>query len=357
MKKLALFVSALSLAASPIWAVTAYVVPDVPTDLGGTTFLPSQIIRYQTPAYALAQSLPQGVTIDGLDRLITGDWLVSFETPVDLGGTTYQPNDVVRTNGIVFSATLCGSLVGIPTASNVDAIILDTAGNLVLSFDIPTSIGASTFDPSDLVRFNRIGPNCGDWLLAGVVFDASATAPPIRPPDNVTAADFWPTGTIISLDVPTNLSPLDAVPGHLARWDGVGFSLFEPLAGWPVSSYVDALTFPPDSGTVPVNIMLTRLLLNGSQIRIAWNASCSAGDTDYEIYEGAIGSWYSHNSIDCSDDFHDLTEDVGTTGGDRYYLVVPNNGNAEGSYGTDSSNVQRPQGGLTCIVPQVVGCP
>ena len=173
----------------------------------------------------------------------------------------------------------------------------------------------------------------------------------------MTAADFWPTGTVVSFDVPTSLLPFDGVPGDLARWDGVSFSLFESLAGWPPGSYVDALSFPADPGTVPVTMMAYRLLPDGSQIRITWSPGCSSGDEDYEIYEGKIGSWYSHNRVDCSDDLHDLTEDVGTTSGNRYYLVVPTNGNTEGSYGTDSGGTQRPQGAITCIAPQAIACP
>ena len=44
--------------------------------------------------------------------------------------------------------------------------------------------------------------------------------------------------------------------------------------------------------------------------------------------------------------------------GDRYYLVVPRNPNDEGSYGTNSSAVERPQGSAVCIPTQVLGtCP
>lgn len=354
---LALAVS-LALGFTPALAVSMYVVPDAPTDLGGTTYLSNDIVRYNTPAYSLQVSLPPGTTIDGLHRMASGDYLFSVEAPVDLGGTTYLPQDIIQTNGAgVYSSFFCGKLVGIPAEVNVDAVILDSAGNLLLSFDIPTTAGLVTIDPSDLVRFMHTGVACNSWSFAGVVFDASATAPPVRAESNVTAADLRPGLTVISFDVPTTLGAATFLPGHVDSWNGAAYALFEPLAGWPASSYVNAISFSPAPGTVPVTITATRLLLNGSQIRLSWAPSCSAGGENYGIYEGAIGSWYSHSLIDCSDDFSDLTEDIGTTSGNRYYLVVPRNGNEEGSYGRDSSGTERPAGAPACLPSQVLSCP
>ena len=49
---------------------------------------------------------------------------------------------------------------------------------------------------------------------------------------------------------------------------------------------------------------------------------CGAAQ-DYAIYEGIIGSWYSHDVLACTDADPLLEEDVDTSAGDRYYLVVP----------------------------------
>ena len=118
------------------------------------------------------------------------------------------------------------------------------------------------------------------------------------------------------------------------------------------------MSFLADPGRVPTNMLVTRVAIDGSVINLAWSASCSTGAEDYGIYEGALGSWYSHTQIDCADSLHDLTEDVGTTSGNRYYLVVGKNSNDEGSYGLDSSSVERPIGTAVCVATQVISpCP
>lgn len=85
-----------------------------------------------------------------------------------------------------------------------------------------------------------------------------------------------------------------------------------------------------------------RLAKNGNQLVLSWGASCSDDVTDYTVHEGTLGSWYSHQAIDCS------TGDVpGTTitpaAGSTYYLIVPVTADAEGSYGSDSTGQERPK--------------
>lgn len=42
---------------------------------------------------------------------------------------------------------------------------------------------------------------------------------------------------------------------------------------------------------------------------------------------------------------------------DTYYLVVPLGATREGSYGTDSEGLERPQGVTACLPQQVAACP
>jgi hypothetical protein len=81
---------------------------------------------------------------------------------------------------------------------------------------------------------------------------------------------------------------------------------------------------------------------------LSWSPSCSDGAEDYGIYEGQIGDWDSHVAIDCSDLGADFTEQVTPSPGDRYYLVVPNNVDNDGSYGMGSNDVERPAGTPSC---------
>src|SRR5881296_1363186 len=97
---------------------------------------------------------------------------------------------------------------------------------MILSFDIPTTIGAVTYDPADLVQFQRTGPLCSNWMIVGLAFDASAAAPPVPITTNVTGADERGALTVLSFDVPTTLGAATFMPGDLVSWNGAAFALF-----------------------------------------------------------------------------------------------------------------------------------
>ena len=146
------------LGSPPALAISLYVSPEVPTILSAAPRFPWDIVRYDSGVYSTALSLPPVTAIDGLHRMEGGDWLLSVEAPTILGAVAADPRDVVRYDGAVFSLFFCGAAVGIPAGSNVDAVILlssGDAGPLALSFDVPTVIGATTYEPSDLVIFKR----------------------------------------------------------------------------------------------------------------------------------------------------------------------------------------------------------
>ncbi len=108
-------------------------------------------------------------------------------------------------------------------------------------------------------------------------------------------------------------------------------------------------------GVVP-----TTLDVSGTDacLTLTWTAGCSAGATDYGIYEGSVGTWYSHMAKVCNDAGHDLTETFAPGSGNRYYLVVPRNALEEGSYGLGPSGAERPVGASQCAAPQVLSvCP
>src|SRR5262249_62132878 len=136
------------------------------------------------------------------------------------------------------------------------------------------------------------------------------------------------------------------LPGAVNGLTGRGFSRFLADRAWPVSAHMGDFSCLADPGTVPVTMTVTRLVPDGSLLRIQWSASCSAGAEDYGIYEGALGSWYSHTRVDCSDSGADLMEDIGTTSGNRYYLVAAHNADDEGSSGQDPAGARIPVGAL-----------
>jgi len=96
-------------------------------------------------------SLPENTAIDAYHHLGGGSHLVSFDTSITLGSTTYEPADIVRFNGSTYSIEFDASTKNIPPGVNVDALTMDN-GNLLLSFDQAITLSGTTFDDEDLVR-------------------------------------------------------------------------------------------------------------------------------------------------------------------------------------------------------------
>ncbi|UCF66932.1 MAG: type II secretion system protein [Acidobacteriota bacterium] len=345
MRRLMLALAVLGMGSPPVVAISFYFSPDVATkDSSGMTaldFLAWDIVRDDSGAYSVAVTLPSGTPIDAVFRMNVGDWLISFEAPTDLGGATYEPRDVVRFDGLAYSLMFDGSARGVPITSSVDAVLLvgGDDGDIVLSFDVPTTIGASTYEPADLVRYDSA---TGFSLF----FDASVATPPVPITSNVTGADTRHGLTILTFDVPTTLGATTYLPGELVSWDSSlpGFASFFSSAGWPLSSRVDGLAFLAAPGAIPPTMTVAMSMITAGDLTISWQASCSVGGEDYGVYEGSIGTWYSHTTIDCADAGGDRTEEITPGTSDHYYLVVPMNPNDEGSYGTDSAAAERPAG-------------
>jgi subtilisin-like proprotein convertase family protein len=94
----------------------------------------------------------------------------------------------------------------------------------------------------------------------------------------------------------------------------------------------------------------------GSDLTLDWGASCASSGVDYAIYQGTIGTYYSHTLKFCSTQGL-LTKTFAADPEDLYFLVVPVTADREGSYGKDSALVERPAGTSACK-PQLVGsCP
>jgi hypothetical protein len=94
---------------------------------------------------------------------------------------------------------------------------------------------------------------------------------------------------------------------------------------------------------------------SGGNVALSWFGSCSAADTNYEVYEGAVGNWTSHVPVTCATGGTSATFAAGA--GNRYYLVVPTNGATEGSYGKSGAGVERPPSAAACAVQSVGSCP
>jgi hypothetical protein len=95
--------------------------------------------------------------------------------------------------------------------------------------------------------------------------------------------------------------------------------------------------------------------LAGGEIELTWGDSCGLGDTDYEVYSGALGSVFQPTPQACSTGGATsfvVSEDPG----DRYYLIVPRTPLREGSYGLDGAGLERPPAAGSCLRQELAVC-
>jgi hypothetical protein len=110
----------------------------------------------------------------------------------------------------------------------------------------------------------------------------------------------------------------------------------------------------PDGGGLP-GTPLTVTRATGSDLTLTWGPSCSGGDSEYAVYEGSLGSFTSHTSLLCGTGGA-TTATIAPGPGNHFYLVVPNNGLREGSYGVRSSGSQRPAAIAACLLQSHLRC-
>ena len=333
---------------APSAATTFDFCVDVPTLLGGVDYTPDQIVRRTALAYGLQAALPPGVEPSALHRRPDGSFLFAPSHPITLGGSDYEPRDLIAWNGVSFTSYLDGEAIGLPEGTRIDALVLDAASRPVMSFDAPVVIGGTSYGWSDLVRYDS---GFSSW------FDAAAAGVPA--PSNVVGAGIDSDGVLVlTFDSPTRIGPTDYIPGELVSIKGASFSLYQSNPGWPASAELRDFAFLPPAGAVPDDdglpgVPLT-LTANKSSLVLSWGAgSCNPGDSDYEVYEGTIGGLFdSHGPRLCSTGGA-TTVTLSPGAGNTYYLVVPRNGVSEGSYGRRSDGSQRPQSTAACL-PQVI---
>ncbi|GAA0716583.1 hypothetical protein [Dokdonella soli] len=135
---------------------------DIGVTLGGTYFDPADVIRFSGSSFskqfdAAAAGVPRGVHCDGVARLgSNGPLLLSFDKTFSVGGITIQPADVIAFSGNAFGAKLLDArALGLSANLNVDAI--DTFGTksyLLVSFDTGGTIAGITFADEDVMQLH-----------------------------------------------------------------------------------------------------------------------------------------------------------------------------------------------------------
>lgn len=90
-------------------------------------------------------------------------------------------------------------------------------------------------------------------------------------------------------------------------------------------------------------------------LTLSWDGSCLSSDTDFEIYQGRLGEFYSHEALRCTTG-NRTSAGIPAPSQDAYFLVVPSNNINEGSYGRGSDDVQRPVGIPACLPQGIAEC-
>lgn len=350
---LAALTGSLLIGALPVGAVSYDLAVDVPSTLGGSDYAPNQIVRSDDATYALDLVLPDGLQLGALHRKPDDVWLFAPAHPVELGAVPYEPRDVVAYDGSEYTSYLQGSAAGIPDGARIDALFLDSAGRAVLSFDIPVELGGTIYGPSDLVLKEAVGFSpYWDAQAAGVPPGSNLVGAAEDGAGVLLLTFDVPTDLGATTCLPGDLVRWEG---------GTAFSVYFRDVAWPAGSQLRDFAFAPvAAGYVPdgADVPGTRLLVDkagGEWLMLSWGPSCLSTDNDYELYEGALGDFTSHTAMLCSTGGV-LAITVTAAPGSAYYLVVPRNAMREGSYGLDSSDEQRPQAAAACLLQEIGTC-
>lgn len=161
---------------------------------------PRDVVRFDslTSTFSTAfdgavSSVPAGVRIDALALDSASNLLLSFDTSVTLPGAgAVDDEDLVRFAAGVYSVVFDGSAQGISGGLDLDAAHLDPGANILqLSFDGTGSVPGVTFDDEDVVAFDM------STLTYAMRFDASLSDP-----------DNWPATDLVALPEPDSAAQL-----------------------------------------------------------------------------------------------------------------------------------------------------
>ena len=281
-----------------------------------------------------------------------------------------------QNNGTTAGCTINGSLFVADDLWHHVAVSRDAAGFLAMYIDgqtLATCTNTATPSPDnaqDLTigcTHGTIGPPPGGeeppiWFFPGLIdepamWNVALTSSEIGDvlangvnPGSPGLVGFWTfdegAGQVVS-----DLSPAG---NHGFRGDSSVGDSADPE--WLVTSSSPGRV--PDGADVPgTPLRLGKNATDRDDLDLTWSPSCSLEADDYSIHEGEIGTFYSHTMLMCTTG--------GVTGlritpdaGDRYYLVVPLDSDAEGSYGTDSGELERPASTTACRTELILeACP
>jgi hypothetical protein len=152
---------------------------------------PRDVVRWNpnTDTYALdfdgsANGVPAGVRIDAVSMNAADDLLLSFDTSLVLPGVgPVDDEDLVRFAGGLYTMVFDGSANGVAAGLDLDGASrpLEASNLLLLSFDASGNLAGIPFDDEDTLVFD---PGSGTWTMYA---DASLSDPADWPPADASA--------------------------------------------------------------------------------------------------------------------------------------------------------------------------
>lgn len=140
------------------------------TTIGGTTYESRDVLLASGAPPASPwfdggdHGLPEDAAIDAIVLLPGGTLVMSFDAPTTLSGATYMPSDLVAwQGGSSYGLAWSAAAWGVPMDANVVGAARSETGGFVLSFDVPVTLDGTTYLPGDLVS---AGPGTGQFQLA-----------------------------------------------------------------------------------------------------------------------------------------------------------------------------------------------
>lgn len=229
---LAMLIGRAAFALTPLGSVRY--APDITVVLGGTTVTPQNVAQDNLAGMVSLVNIgnvPNGTDVIAYSPLVNGNQLLAFDVTLSLpGGLIERPGDVVRFNGTTYSLEFDAKANGIPDGVMTDAVAQISPDDLLLSFDVTSTLGGIIAAPADLVRFQN-----GSFSL---FFDAS----------------------VAGLPAGLNLDAVDCLPrnGHLLlSFDGSG------TVGGVIFDDEDVLEYTPGANT-------WALAYDGSAQHVGW---------------------------------------------------------------------------------------
>ncbi|HPR65391.1 MAG TPA: hypothetical protein PK014_14380 [Thermoanaerobaculia bacterium] len=329
---------------------------DVPSTLQGTTYTTNDIVESLAGNYSKALFLPSNIPIGSLARETSSRWQFSPAEPIKVGSSTYfEPRDILVFNGMSVGMILDGGGLGIPDKARIDALFFNSSGYHVVSFDVPVNLGGTEYSQNDLLVYS------GSWNLywdgdgAGIPPSSNVVGAELDPFGDLVLTFDVPTtiGDVTFL-------PGQLVWVH----DGSFYSYFvDPdwPAGTQLRDFAFGVAsgageVPERDGLAGTPLMVTKSSTIPGWLHLSWGGSCLSSDKDYAVYAGNLNSYPSHMPVVCTTSGN-LTTDVSSPRGDSYILILPLTDIREGAYGFESSGDPRPASIDPCLPQQVTACP